>query len=129
MASMKIDLLSPESFAAGHPLAQYRWLRENEPVHLARGAERPGLLGGDALQGRLGRRPQLPDLLVRADDHDQDPPAEAAQGFGGYKMMLMMDPPQHTAFRKLIRSEFTVPVSARAHAAHARSWRSRSSTR
>jgi cytochrome P450 len=27
--------------------------------------------------------------------------------FGGYKMMLMMDPPQHTAFRKLIRAEFT----------------------
>ncbi len=41
-----------------------------------------------------------------------DPAAEAAQGFGGYKMMLMMDPPQHTAFRKLIRSEFTLPVSA-----------------
>ena len=29
-----------------------------------------------------------------------------------YKMMLMMDPPQHTAFRRLIRAEFTVPVSA-----------------
>jgi len=27
--------------------------------------------------------------------------------FGGYKMMLMMDPPQHTAYRKLIRAEFT----------------------
>jgi cytochrome P450 len=27
-------------------------------------------------------------------------------------MMLMMDPPQHTAFRKLIRQEFTQPVSA-----------------
>ena len=27
-------------------------------------------------------------------------------------MMLMMDPPQHTAFRRLIREEFTVPVSA-----------------
>ena len=49
--------------------------------------------------------------------------------FGGYKMMLMMDPPQHTAFRKLIREEFTVPVSADAHAAHASSWRARSSTR
>jgi cytochrome P450 len=33
-------------------------------------------------------------------------------GFGGYKMMLMMDPPQHTAYRKLIRNEFTQPVSA-----------------
>jgi cytochrome P450 len=31
---------------------------------------------------------------------------------GEYKMMLMMDPPQHTAYRKLIRQEFTVPVTA-----------------
>jgi cytochrome P450 len=31
---------------------------------------------------------------------------------GDYKMMLMMDPPQHTAYRKLIRNEFTVPVTA-----------------
>jgi cytochrome P450 len=38
----------------------------------------------------------------------QDPLAEAG-GFGAYKMMLMMDPPDHTAFRKLIRSEFTLP--------------------
>ena len=29
---MNIDLLSPESFAAGHPFAQYNWLRENAPV-------------------------------------------------------------------------------------------------
>ena len=35
-----------------------------------------------------------------------DPPPGQGQGFGPYKMMLMMDPPEHTAFRKLIRSEF-----------------------
>ena len=29
---MNIDLLSPESFANGHPFAQYKWLRENAPV-------------------------------------------------------------------------------------------------
>src|SRR6185312_3641024 len=33
MSLMKIDLLSPSSFASGHPFAQYRWLRENAPVH------------------------------------------------------------------------------------------------
>ena len=41
-----------------------------------------------------------------------DPLAEQQQAFGPYKMMLMMDPPQHTAFRKLIRKEFTLPVAA-----------------
>jgi cytochrome P450 len=40
----------------------------------------------------------------------QDPMPGAGQGgLGPYKMMLMMDPPEHTAFRKLIRSEFTLP--------------------
>ncbi|MGH7011111.1 MAG: cytochrome P450, partial [Caulobacteraceae bacterium] len=39
-----------------------------------------------------------------------DPPG-AAPAFGPYKMMLMMDPPEHTAFRKLIRSEFTLPAA------------------
>ena len=34
--------------------------------------------------------------------------------FGDDKMMLMMDPPQHTAFRKLIRAEFTKPAAASA---------------
>jgi cytochrome P450 len=40
-----------------------------------------------------------------------DPAAEQAAGFGPYKMMLMMDPPEHTAFRKLIRGEFTLPAA------------------
>ena len=39
-----------------------------------------------------------------------DPGPEAA-AFGPYKMMLMMDPPEHTAFRKLIRAEFTLPAA------------------
>ena len=45
-----------------------------------------------------------------------DPPPQVAgegqgQGFGPHKMMLMMDPPEHTAFRKLIRQEFTLPAA------------------
>ncbi len=43
----------------------------------------------------------------------QDPLAGQEAQFGNYKMMLMMDPPQHTAYRKLIRAEFThVPADA-----------------
>jgi cytochrome P450 len=38
----------------------------------------------------------------------QDPLAGAPATIGGYKMMLMMDPPQHTAYRRLIRDAFTV---------------------
>jgi cytochrome P450 len=39
-----------------------------------------------------------------------DPLSETG-GFGPYKMMLMMDPPEHAGFRKLIRSEFTAPAA------------------
>ena len=48
-----------------------------------------------------------PTIMIR------DPGPEEQQGLmGDYKMMLMMDPPQHTAYRRLIRNEFTVPVTA-----------------
>jgi len=112
MASMKIDLLSPRSFAAGHPFAQYRWLRENAPVHRHEEPNGKGYWAVTRFKDvwEVDRDFQTyssePTIMI------SDPAAEAAQGFGGYKMMLMMDPPQHTAFRKLIRSEFTLPVSS-----------------
>ena len=110
---MKIDLLSPESFAHGHPFAQYSWLRENAPVF--RHEEKDGGQGFWAVtryqevwavDRDFQNYSSEPTIMI------SDPAAEAAQSFGGYKMMLMMDPPQHTAYRKLIRSEFTQPVSA-----------------
>jgi len=109
---MKIDLLSPESFAAGHPFAQYAFLRENAPVFWHEEPNGPGFWAvtrykdvWDVDRGFQAFSSE-PTIMI------QDPAAEAALGFGGYKMMLMMDPPQHTAYRKLIRNEFTVPVSA-----------------
>src|SRR6185503_9517218 len=110
---MKIDLLSPESFAHGHPFAQYSWLRENAPVF--RHEEKDGGQGFWAVtryqdvwavDRDFQNYSSEPTIMI------SDPAAEAAQSFGGYKMMLMMAPPQHTAYRKLIRSEFTQPVSA-----------------
>jgi cytochrome P450 len=109
---MKIDLLSPESFAAGHPLAQYRWLRENAPVFWHEEPRGKGFWAVTRYKDvwEVDRNFQAfssePTIMI------SDPAAEAALGFGGYKMMLMMDPPQHTAYRRLIRNEFTVPVSA-----------------
>ncbi len=108
---MKIDLLSPKSFAAGHPHPQYRWLRENAPVHWHEEPNGKGFWAVSRFKDvwEVDRDFQTyssePTIMI------SDPAAEAALGFGGYKMMLMMDPPQHTAFRKLIRSEFTLPVS------------------
>lgn len=105
---MKIDLLSPQSFAAGQPHDQFRWLREHAPV---RWHEEPGGKGfwsvtryEDvwAVDRDFQAFSSEPTIMI-AD------PAEESAAFGPYKMMLMMDPPEHTGFRKLIRSEFTLP--------------------
>lgn len=106
---MKIDLLSPETFAAGQPHDQYQWLREHSPVHWH---EEPAGRGYWAVTRyedvwTVDRDFQAfssePTIMI------PDAGPEASGAFGPYKMMLMMDPPDHTAFRKLIRSEFTLP--------------------
>ena len=107
---MNIDLWNPDSFAAGHPHAQYDWLRANDPVHFQEEPSGAGYWAVTRYQDvwDVDRNFQAfssePTIMI------QDPPDSNA--FGPYKMMLMMDPPQHTAFRRLIRQEFTQPVSA-----------------
>ena len=108
---MKIDLYDPVSFSAGHPHDQYRWLRENAPVYRHPEPGGPGYWAvtrfGEVWE--VDRNFQAfssePTIMIT------DGP-EGVGAFGEYKMMLMMDPPQHTAYRKLIRNEFTAPVTA-----------------
>jgi cytochrome P450 len=108
---MNIDLLNPARFAAGHPLDQYKWLRENDPVHWHEEPDGPGFWAVTRYDDvySVDRNFQAfssePTIMI------QDPLSENENTFGGYKMMLMMDPPQHTAYRKLIRNEFTVPAA------------------
>src|ERR1700721_4013853 len=106
---MRIDLLSPASFAAGQPHDQYRWLREIAPVYRH---EEPAGRGFWAVTRyediwTVDRDFQTyssePTIMIA------DPLGGGTGGFGPYKMMLMMDPPDHAGFRKLIRSEFTLP--------------------
>jgi cytochrome P450 len=106
------DLLDPATFAHGHPTQLYARLRAEAPVF--RNPE-PGGTGFWALT-------RYDD--VYAVDHDfqnfsseptimiADPGIGEGGTLGDAKMMLMMDPPHHTAFRKLIRSEFTKPAAA-----------------
>jgi cytochrome P450 len=109
---MKIDLLDPASFSAGHPFAQYRWLRENAPVFRHEDPHGPGFWAVTRYKDvyDVDRNFQAfssePTIMI------MDPPPDQQANFGGYKMMLMMDPPQHTAYRKLIRQEFTVGPAA-----------------
>jgi cytochrome P450 len=108
---MNIDLLSPSSFVGGQPHAQFRWLREHAPVYWH---EEPGGRGFWAVTRyedvwNVDRDFQTfssePTIMIA------DPAAEQGTAFGPYKMMLMMDPPEHAGFRKLIRGEFTAPAA------------------
>jgi cytochrome P450 len=103
-------LLDVETFAHGHPVELYSDLRANSPVHRNPEAEGPGFWA-------LTRYAD-----VYAVDHDFQnfsseptimiPDSDVGMMFDDAKMMLMMDPPQHTGFRKLIRAEFTRPKAA-----------------
>lgn len=107
---MKIDLLSPQSFDGGQPHRQYDWLRTNQPVAWH---DEPGGAGFWAVTRHADVWAVDRDFQTYSSEPTimiQDPLAEAGS-FGPYKMMLMMDPPEHTAFRKLIRSEFTEPAA------------------
>src|SRR5580658_5672158 len=105
-APMQIDLLSPASFAAGQPHDQFRWLREHDPVHWH-----------DEPHGRgfwaVTRYEDIWTVDRDFQTYSSEPTIMIADGGGGgmgpYKMMLMMDPPEHAGFRKLIRGEFTLP--------------------
>jgi cytochrome P450 len=104
---MHVDLLSPDSFAAGHPHAQYQWLRDTGGVYWHAEKEGPGFWAVTRFEDvrAIGRDPATfssePTIMIA------DPPPGGTFAFGDHKMMLIMDPPQHTAFRKLISREFT----------------------
>jgi cytochrome P450 len=108
---MQIDLLSPDRFIGGQPHDQFRWLREHDPVHWH---EEPGGRGFWAVTRHADVWAVDRDFQTYSSEPTimiSDPAAQQAAGFGPYKMMLMMDPPEHTGFRKLIRSEFTQPAA------------------
>jgi cytochrome P450 len=117
---MHIDLLSPSTFIGGQPHDQFAWLREHDPVHWH---DEPGGRGFWAVtrfedvwnvDRGFDTYSSEPTIMIN------DPLAESGTAFGPYKMMLMMDPPEHTGFRKLIRSEFTLPTAKlRAERIHA----------
>jgi cytochrome P450 len=104
---MNIDLLSPRSFADGHPLDQYAWLRDNAPVYWHEEPDGPGFWALTRYQevAEVGRDPVTfssePTIMI------PDPAQGSGMSFGDHKMMLMMDPPAHTQYRKIISREFT----------------------
>ena len=110
---MNIDLVSPERFASGHPFDQYAWLRENAPVYWHEEQNGSGFwvisryADVRAVDRDFQSFSSQPTIMLSDATFDAD-------ANGGYRMMLMMDPPQHTAYRRLIRDEFMpAPSNAR----------------
>jgi len=113
---MRIDLVSPATFSAGHPFDQYAWLRANDPVHWHEEVDGPGFwaVTRHADVFAIGHDPKRfssqPTVMI------EDPPADSpilGDPDNPRHMMLMMDPPMHTSYRKLISREF-MPASATA---------------
>lgn len=107
---MRIDLLSPGSFAHGQPHDQFDWLREHDPVHRHAEPEGDGfwVVTRHADVRSVGRDPAMfsscPSVMI-GDDGGID--------MGEHQMMLMTDPPRHTGLRKVVAREF-VPKMAQA---------------
>ena len=121
----RIDLADPASFANGQPHDAFRWLREHDPVHWhAEPDGGPGFFARHALRGRAQRRTRsrqrsrrCPTILIA------DPQPGMNFEIDGHQMMLMMDPPKHTQYRRLISSEFTPRGARELGAARARARR------
>ena len=104
---MDIDLLSPNSFAHGQPHDQFSWLREHDPVHWHPEPEGTGFwaVTRHADIRAVGRDPatfsSTPSVMIPDDDMD----------LGDHQMMLMTDPPRHSALRKVVAREFIPKVA------------------
>jgi cytochrome P450 len=105
-----IDLLAPAAFAHGQPHDQFSWMRRHDPVHWHGESDGAGFwavtrhrdvktVGRDA--ATFSSRP----TIMIPDDG-------GAMDLGDHHMMLTMDPPEHTGFRKLVAPEF-IPRAAR----------------
>lgn len=104
VGEMTINLLDPASFADGQPHDQFRWLRAHDPVHRHAEPDGPGFWAVTRYEDvkRVGREPgtfsSVPTIMI------QD--AELDMSIDDHQMMLTMDPPRHSRYRKLVSPDF-----------------------
>jgi cytochrome P450 len=105
-----IDLVSPSSYAHGHPVDQYAWLRDNDPVHWHEEEDGPGFWAVTRYDDvkAIGRNAALfssrPTIMINDG---------TATDLGDHTMMLTMDPPRHTRYRKLVSPSFLRSAAGR----------------
>jgi cytochrome P450 len=105
-----IDLLGPASFVGGQPHDVYRWLRRHDPVHHHDEPAGPGFWV-------LTRYADVKAVGRDSDTFSSVPTIAIEDGeafdIGGHQMMLMMDPPRHTRYRRLLNHRFTPRAAGR----------------
>jgi cholest-4-en-3-one 26-monooxygenase len=117
----QIDLLSPDSFVGGVPHEWFTYLRRNAPVYRHPEPDGPGFWVvtryDDVVQ--VGRDPQSFSSENERGGVVQLREAEMDDFNRGGRMMLTIDPPDHTRYRSLVNKGF-VPRMIQALAAHIR---------
>jgi cytochrome P450 len=104
MDTTTIDLVSTASFAAGHPVEQYHWLLEHDPVHRHAESGGPGFWAVTRYADvkAVGKDPE------RFSSKPLGAAGEAPPGvFNPLNNMLFRDPPHHTRTRLLVNKAFT----------------------
>lgn len=103
-----IDLLSSRSFAYGQPHEQFRWLRDNDPVHWHDEPDGSGFWAVTRYDDVrfVGREPRtyssVPTIMI--------PDATSLQ-VPEHPMMISADAPEHTRLRRIVSRDF-VPRAA-----------------
>jgi cholest-4-en-3-one 26-monooxygenase len=111
---LDVDLADPGTFVAGVPHAYFAWLRANDPVRFCEEPDGPGFWAVTRYQ----------DCVVVNRDHERfsshrrgtmpfEIPEQAVEE--QRLMMLNMDPPLHTRYRRLVNKGFTPRTVAELH--------------
>jgi len=112
MQMAEIDLLDRDRFTEGIPHEWFTWLRENRPVYKHPEPDGPGFWvitkHADIIQcnrdaGTFSSAQSRGGVVGLEEQNMMQTEAEDAGG----RMMLMMDPPDHTRYRKLVNRGFT----------------------
>ncbi len=108
----EIDLLDRDRFTRGVPHEWFTWLRANDPVHHHAEPDGPGFWVITKLDDVVACNRDAATFssaaarggVVGLEEKTGGPsPAEEAGG----KLMLFMDPPDHTRYRRLVNRGFT----------------------
>jgi cytochrome P450 len=119
-----VDLSDPASFVAGVPHETFRWLRENDPVHWQEETGASGTPKGPGYWA-LTRFEDVAHVSKHSEIFSSErgtavisdlPPRDS---HNMRQQLIHMDPPRHTALRKIMNPYFK-PGAVRASEAHTR---------